>query len=246
MSNALVKSHEKKITRSEYFPARYIEVEISQCRHFGGFRYGTASVNPYEQFASGLANGRGVVELRSELMGFLSGYRPRTMGELLDEPTLGEVPLWLFPWSVRSSHSGGWHRHASEVPDIITHFSDEGIPLEIVDSEIEWLLRAFNAIRTIGYQPDRFSHIRVRPLVAANSVYIVTDGNHRLAALSALGHTRVQVRVQLGSTRHARNARFWPQVLGGRYSVAEARTLVAAYAKGVDSTTLCDSPADFV
>ena len=87
-------------------------------------------------------------------------------------------------------------------------------------------------MKTHGYEPDRYSYISVRELRGDRSAYLVTDGNHRLSALSALGKTSVLVKLPFGTTVDRSKADRWPLVKAGMVQLEDAIRIFDAYLEG--------------
>lgn len=224
--------------------ARPETVPVADCVHFAGFRYGRQEVNPYENYVSALVQGEAVERVRREFVGFLQHYRPRHLGEALGVKLEREYPLWCYPWS-RWSPTPGWRENPAELPDIITHYSPRGILRSRIDEEFGWLERCLASIRQHGYKPAQFSgDPEARRLVALDGIvrYVIHDGNHRLAALGALGVKTVVVRqVPLMSVREEDLGR-WPGVASRRFTLGDARVIFRAYFEARKKARTTDEP----
>ncbi|MDW2980593.1 hypothetical protein [Rhodanobacter sp. KK11] len=213
---------------------RVRSVPIRDCVHYCGFRYGRGEFNPYEEYFRGLASGEPMNCARARLRDFLLHYRPQDLAQALSLDIANAPPLWQFPWNrVHSGTPKGWRQTADEIPDVLTHFSDEGVPEQRIHDEYGWLEGAWRAISSEGYLPGKYSYVRVFELVGSErSAYIVADGNHRLAALSTLGVERIEVILAPLRTAHrARNAS-WPAVRDNRLRQDDALRIFDAYFHG--------------
>lgn len=230
-------------TRLQRFAFRWLAraetVRVADCVHFCAFRYGCGELNPYEEYAVALAKGEAPEAVRGRFVAFLCSYRPVNLGEALGVTLAGGHGLWEFPWARKRQARGpgrpGWCDEPAAVPDVLTHFSERGIPRKLVEQEFRWLESALRSIREHGYQPGRFSgHPQARKLVAADGTarYLMYDGNHRLSVLAALGEKEVRVRiVPLMTVRETELGR-WPLVAAGVYSPDGARRVFRAYFDG--------------
>lgn len=225
--------------------ARTETARVADCVHFAGFRYGRQALNPYENYVAALVRGEAVEQARARFVDFLRHYRPRHLGEALGLTLGREYPLWFYPWS-RGLPAAAWWEDPAAVPDIITHFAERGILRSRITEEFGWLERCLESIRTHGYQPADFSgDPAVRRLIASDGAvrYIVHDGNHRLAALGALGVNTLAVRqVPLMAVRESDLAR-WPGVAAGRYTSADALAVFRAYFDGRMTANTTHEPA---
>jgi hypothetical protein len=223
-----------------------MSIPIDRCRHYNGYKYGSSSFNPYENYIVGMQQGVERTVLRARFEDFLLHFRPRDLGELLQVPLSRAVPMWVYPWDARAPirPNGGWLDSAASVEDIITHFSEHGIQRSKIAGEYFWLERAFDTIAMQGYRPEQFSYMNVLELRDGDqSVYIVKDGNHRLSSLVAVGHTHVVVSHDANETVDVAKCARWPHVMSGLYSPADARALVRAYFTGVSDFPRAAVPA---
>lgn len=223
-------------------------VPIARCVHYAGFRYGCGEYHPYESYLRGRVQGVPLSEVRERFVRFLQYYRPRHFGEALGIHLEREISLWTYPWQNFTS-GPAWLRRPEDCTDILTHFSESGVPWSRIREEFEWLERALTSIREHGYQPKRFgSPILVRKFVRVDgkAAYLVLDGNHRLSALSALGNKSVQVRFSFLETQYERSFRRWYQVNRGVYSEADALRVFRAYFDGNHCPETTNVPAPMI
>lgn len=209
-------------------------VEVSSCVHFCGFRYGCDHFNPYEDYLQALTAGCHRDAARQEFIGFLQHYRPRDFGEALGVALRRSYPLWLYPWS-RRTPPPAWQPRQEDCPDLLTHFTPAGIARARIEAEFAWLERALESIRMHGFQPERFrAPILARRLVKADGrvAWLLLDGNHRVAALSALGIDQVRLRYFPIATVSETGLPRWNQVRNGRYDAGDARLVLNQYFAG--------------
>jgi hypothetical protein len=229
--------------------AQFIIVPINQCRHYCAFRYGCKSFNPYENYIIGLHEGISLVEIRKRFDDFLMYFRPRSFGEVFGIEMSRHVPLWVYPWSHGQfiDTNAGWRDILAEVPDIITHFCEQGIQRSRIEEEYFWLEQAYTSISKYGYQPNSYSFIEAFELKKGNeNVYVLTDGNHRISALSALGHKHVLIKVSRSIKWNGKNHQKWNQVRLGTYSEQDAIQLFNVYFTGVNNFKRSNQPAKII
>lgn len=224
-------------------------MRIEQCRHYGAFKYGSGSFNPYENYIVGLHEGTHIADLRQRFEDFLRYYRPRDFGDVFGIEFSRRVPLWIYPWRDDPSFDpdNGWLDDLDDVPDIMTHFCPQGIRRSRIDEEYFWLERAYRTVSTQGYRPRDNSFIEALQFARGTErVYLLTDGNHRVSTLAALGHEKVKIRLR-GSVRwDGENHREWPQVRLGTYSEQDAVELFNVYFTGVSGFLRSDQPARII
>ena len=231
---------------------RTIKAPISQCVHFCGHRYGRDEYNPYETYLVDLCKGVPVEQARQRFIDFLQHYRPRHFGAALGlgEGLSKEYPLLAFPWQEMAvkyfTEPQGWHSYPDACPDILTNFSEAGILMRRIEEEFFWLERALESIRTKGYQPFRHgSFIRSRTLRRADGTetYLLTDGNHRIAAMSALGHKMVLMRQAATELVLETECDNWFAVRAGFVQREDALRIFNAYFQGNRAYRTTDEPA---
>jgi len=213
-----------------------IRIPVQLCRHYCGFRYGCDSYNPYENYIVGLHRDVPEQELQRKFEDFILWYRPRNFAQVLGIPISPSIPLWSYPWNRRpEAENHGWHIGLDKIPDILTHFCEEGVKLSRMEEEYLWLRQAYQNIKQSGYLPEAHSYFRVCEMTdGVSTAYLMLDGNHRLSALAALGVREVLVQHRPRKTVRLSNLPHWIQVKSGAYQPAEAEQVLRAYLQGVD------------
>lgn len=227
-----------------------VSIAIAQCIHITGFRYGTGAYHPYETYVCGLHQGRDLAALREQFIMFLRNYRPSNVHEALGITLERSYPLWSLPWrsaiAARLS-AGAWLRDPEESPDLLTHFSDRGIPVYRITEECFWLERAYYRIASRGYLPEvHGNYIKTQQLLArtGDTRYLVHDGNHRVSALAALGETHVLAELRTADTVKETSMRTWPMVRNGCYTPSDALAVFSAYFSTNTIYSMTDRSAD--
>lgn len=226
--------------------ADVVTVPIDRCRHFCAFKYGSETFNPYENYVVGLQRGQPLDDLRQRFEDFLMYFRPRDFGEVFDIELSRHIPLWIYPWhrGHNFSPNNGWLSDLDEVPDIITHFCEQGIKRSRIEEEYFWLERAYTTVSAHGYQPHSNSFVEAFELKnEGESVFIITDGNHRISALAALGYQEVNIKLSRRAQVNGKDYKKWPQVRLGTYSEQDALDIFNVYFVGVDGFRRSSQPA---
>ena len=224
-------------------------VRIADCVHYCAFAYGRGHFNPYQDYITGLAKGVPIEQLRERFIDFIRHYRPRDLGEALGVKTQASVPLWLLPWKTwrKLLQADGWRDSPDDCVDLLTYFSPQGLRASRFLDEWGWLEGAWRNISANGYRPEAHSYIHVFELRGEReSRYVVTDGNHRLSALAALGVEEVRVLQPWFSTARRACARAWPLVLSGHVGAGDARRIFDAYFCGNRSPHRAAQPAELL
>lgn len=216
-----------------------IEVAIKQCVHYCGFRYGHGEYHPYETYIARLHHGEPLEDIRAQFIDFLLHYRPQDFGQALGVCLSRSYPLWAYPWATpwafhRARLSGGWRSYASRLPDVLTHFSAEGISRRLIEKEYGWLHGAYEAIVREGYRPERHGFPSALKLRRADGrdAFLVLDGNHRISTLSTLGYRSVVIEHDPRRTVCAADVAGWYGVRSGLYSIEDATKVFEAYFHG--------------
>lgn len=206
-----------------------LNVHIKDCVHFRGFRYGGFGNNIYEDYAVGLATNAPRISLQEKLIRRVLAYNGRDFSSALNIALNREYPPWIYPWTLRSIFSTKTQPTAHGNPDIICHFSPQGVLASHINREFGWLERAFAAIKG-GYKPEQWGYVRLMRLKGLKgSRYLVLDGNHRIAAMHALGVGQVLADVQTPLLGSIHASRIWPGVLCGAYLHGDAISIFSRY-----------------
>jgi hypothetical protein len=228
-------------------PKKVRDVGINSCRHYCGFRYGDESVtNPYQDYIVGLYKGIDKPILRERFIHFLSVYRPHNIDEALNIKLSKPYALWIFPWGKYTEKHfnsvSNWVEDPLDVPDIITHYSENGIYQFRIEEEFVWGEKALRSIEKHNYAPNKFnSYIEACKLVDKNGnfCFLILEGNHRLSALFATGQTTFKCDIRL--TIYEKDVRQWASVKAGYFSEQDAIDILRAYVGGNTKNYYCEN-----
>lgn len=235
-----------------------IEVDINQCVHYCGFRYGCGEYHPYETYIVRLHHKEPLEKIRDEFLQFLKFYRPRDFGQLLGVDLSRQYPLWLYPWRSRLKYWYAKYRHTSamsvwyaspdKIPDIITHFSSTGVPRRMIEKEYGWLHGAYESISVEGYKPEKYGYPHAQLLHGYDGeiACLMLDGNHRVSALSALGYESLVVKYHKSKSIHIQHIDDWTGVKTGFYTKNDALKIFNAYFVGNADYFKSSNPAPIV
>jgi hypothetical protein len=217
-------------------------VDVDRVVNRARFRYGSASWHP---FVVALAEQRaqpGLPYTESVLARFYERFTPTTVHDVLlgDRAPRGAVADWpavdllLDVWSVTDRHvervrarvAAGDERWPSQYlgPNIVLHGRDH----------LERVLVTYRSIKESGYRPGDFADgVPTAYFLVDGEDYrvVVGHGNHRMAALTALGIERVPIRLRLPHPPVVARADLgrWTVAGGGLYSAEEAIALFDSY-----------------
>lgn len=206
------------------------EIAIDQCIHFRGFRYGGFGNNIYEDYILGLENGSDVKKLREIFIGRVLAFTGTDFASILNIQLTQKYPPWIYPWSLNSL----WKTEIKyfspkDNPDIICHYSPDGVLASHINREFYWLERAHKAMLA-GYKPKEFGYINVYCMKQKHqSRYLVLDGNHRLSAIHAIGAHTIKANVKYAPLCDLKFSKIWPGVAAKKYSHADAISIFNRY-----------------
>lgn len=217
-------------------------VPIGRCFYPFGYGYATDAWHPFTATLLEAA-GAGAYPYETSLLArYYRAFQPDTLAQLLfpaealagadisplDSVDITRVEPYL-PWFPGVALRGGehgldaGHGHQGYGP-----VSEEKGRLEL-----ERLLRTYRSVEESGYRPDLAGDdIRGYFLVRGGAYrFIVRQGLHRIAVLSALGYDSVPVRFMKGFPRavHAADVGAWPLVRSGAFPEAWARRYVEQF-----------------
>lgn len=229
---------------------KLLDVPLSRCVHYCGFRYGRQEYNPYETYQVDLYAGIPLTQVRRRFIQFLLSYRPRHFGEALGLQLSRPCALWAYPWddiTPGELTQHGWRSTPEECPDILTHFSESGIHSMRIDEEFLWLEKTLHSISHFGYQPEKFGPGQVLELRRRDNMtaYLLLDGNHRAGALSAVDcHKTLVTRCERSIREEEANS--WPGVHKGWMNLNDALAIFHAYFRGNSEWKPSAQPAKII
>ncbi len=207
-----------------------VSVRIRDCVHYRGFRYGGFNNNIYEDYVVGLAKGAQRRNLREKLVNRVLAYTGNDFSSALNIVLEQKYPPWIYPWTFRAVYSVATAPpSAHENPDIICHHSPQGVLASHINREFGWLEGAFAAMQ-VGYKPEQCGYVRLMRMKGCEgSRYLVLDGNHRIAAMHALGVNELLADVETPLLGSIHASRLWPGVLCGAHRHRDAIAIFNRY-----------------
>ncbi len=207
------------------------DIPVKECVHFRGFRYGGFGNNIYEDYILGLANNIKITQLRSVFTKRVLAYRGNDFSSALNIKLSRKYTPWIYPWTLRALRKSPFQNYSpAENPDIICHYSPEGILTSHINREFFWLERAYKAISSGGYKPESYGYINLACLSnKTEKRYLALDGNHRLSAVHALGISKIKANVIYPFLWNKRMSKIWPGVISNNFSHEDAITIFERY-----------------
>lgn len=241
-----------------------INVPIEHCRLniFLSLRCTAASPSPFVQTLSDYLSGRVRTYRTSALESFYRHYQPESARDFMgipmsDNPSLTTLSPFaaIWPWStedpiVRQSGWRDWTTHENATYGSRLDWTDGNPyfgPVSLAKGEFEYqrsinVLKFMQCNRPQARNPNQdniSAFCLIRQLgTATQARYVINGGNHRVAALVALG--RRFVPIQIGPARdpcviHRQDADHWPAVTRGIITKQEAIAMFDRAFDGVDN-----------
>ena len=233
-----------------------LNVDLDKCRWIGasGLSYSHDSLHPYIRTLTDYGQQTHRTYEGSYLQRYWAAWTPSSLAEYLGfaagtcHPLLARTPPVhdILPWSpvdrIAYMQEGRWMRRA----DYRALCESGAPPARSCGPKPDWfgtarfarLVSIYESIKRNGYQVQQgpVKHNRPRHVVAnclvkgADVRLVIADGQHRAAALSALGYETVPAVVHSSSLRAPVMVRrvdvaYWPLVRRGIFSEAQALSI---------------------
>lgn len=172
---------------------------------------------------------------RDRLRAFYDRYAPADLADMYFLERHGrageELSPWIMPWSAKRTTLPREHGLG---PDHGVQFYG---PVTDSKLDLEWkrLNDVWSSIQKVGYQPDQHGDIEGQFMRDECGVaFRIMGGNHRAAALVALGWSHIPVRMRRSrlSLIDGRDAGEWPLVRSGEMQAEVAHAIFRRYMEG--------------
>jgi len=178
------------------------EVDIDSCTSLAGFSYRAGGWNPHVATLDEFIADPSLRYEDSSLGRLYRTFIPKTLQELFLEdleepmPPLSWLPplrhLYRYVWTLDPARIRAVAAAAEQ--ELRGHHYFGPMPPERGQAQFKRLLDTYRSIRSEGFLPDRYGPISGYFVAdESSSRFVVGVGNHRLAVLKALDHTRVRV-----------------------------------------------------
>lgn len=165
---------------------------------------------------------------KTTLYKYHKGFCPKSIIDLIDNgQRTSEIPIFSFPW--------GTFRIGASNKDVLTSRFCGPSADELIKSEFNALVALYKNISRQGYRPWDFGYgfIGGTFLLSADGKrrFVVLQGNHRMAVLSALGYKKITVRTNPGYLDYIRESDMsnWARVREGSCDIQTARSVFRLY-----------------
>ena len=218
-------------------------VDLDRVCTFAGFGYRMEGWHPYRAALCELLESGEVRYRGSALDRYHRSFCPVTIAQLVRGPgadapaPLSGLPAWLVSqvWTIRAHDVARWKAvtDRGSVPEAQNNEHVGPLTERYGTAKLRKLLRSYHSIQRTGYRPLDFESGIVEGIFLIDGtsyVFIPTEGQHRLAALDALGIRNVLVRPRPGGPTVDRGALSpWTLARGGPYAEAVADELFSFY-----------------
>ncbi|NLJ57131.1 MAG: hypothetical protein GX334_08840, partial [Firmicutes bacterium] len=208
-------------------PSTVFDVSLEKCTDMHGAGY----VNDWHHFVEVLKDYQGNPALQysdSVLKGYYERFCPKNQEEALfvRRGRASQLrPGWIgYPWYWDKSKKVIFEREPGETrPGGNHHFGPSTD--KFGRAEFGRLVHLYNLLKQQGYHPELFSDGYISGyllLKGSDYRFVVSEGQHRIACLAALGYEKIRCRFtqkpEYPRTVVFRDVKKWPQVANGVYS----------------------------
>lgn len=211
-------------------------VPVAACRNVAQFGFGNGAFDAWQETARQVAYDPDVPASETVLASFAERFQPQTAAELLFSSPQQDVPAGSLLWQISTAEAKyfwPWSPTVPKWPAAATpdlRLPSHG-PLgpDVIELEVWRLKRLTASIKANGYRPRPVDAIRGSLLARGDEMlFLIRAGFHRVAALAALGHDEVPVRLADGAQRLMTIDQLptWPLVREGVFPPELAELLV--------------------
>lgn len=237
----------------------FVRIPLGDCRYIGliGFKCDSESQSPYIRTLVDYDRGFCTTYSGSWLESIHQNFQPQSAAEMMDIVNPSCAELKSMPasgsidfWSSESPQEKTIKRSIEIVRENKQHGSNLGAehgdrffgPVSKKKGELEYkrLINAYNSIKQYGYVKDNFGIDNIRGLLlkaynTKNPIFSCMSGQHRIAALTALGYHHVDVQIDTGARGgviRREEVDYWPTVRNGYLTRKEALVLFDRFYDG--------------
>ncbi len=222
------------------------ELPLKRCRHlkYLGFECTPESKSPFVQTLREYAEGHHTRYTGSVLQNYYESFKPQNVAEimglnpeecspvLINNPAMSEIAVWN-----SGNHQAELKRRKRQIEqDNLLHGyhykSDDGDPFYGPVSErkgtLEFtrLIKTYNSIKEKGYSVSDVNSIKGIILKAGGEWRCqILVGQHRIAALAALGYENVPILIGNQGIIHREDVEMWPLVQENIITTKQALTV---------------------
>lgn len=222
------------------------DVPIEKCINIYGYKFSESESHQFVKTIKEFETNRNLSYKNSVLYNFYKNFQPRNLKEVYflhsqykknlsknsNSPLLEKEPKILMqPWfsDIIEPFSNG--KEIKEEGLSYLQGSQSFGPVTTTKGELEFsrIINTYNSIKTKGYHVD-FFHNQISGYFLKNENdyrFVIQNGNHRVASLSALGYKKIPVIFRFNYPRYIdiRDINLWPQVKNGNISLEDAKII---------------------
>lgn len=210
-----------------------LEVDIEKCLDKYGFSYHDSGFHPFTAVTKELAANSDLSYNESVLKRYYELFQPKDLLTMLDlkhnkkykDGWIGYPWLWNEKKRVKKAPTQGETRPGGN------HFFGPNTD-NFGNDELNRLKHNLENVKEIGYLPELFADGFISGYLLKNKHdyrFIVTEGQHRMAVLAALGYSKIRVRYnpaeEYPTVVELKHVKKWPQVRNNAYTKKEAELL---------------------
>ncbi|ABR46958.1 TPR repeat-containing protein [Alkaliphilus metalliredigens QYMF] len=206
-----------------------IEVEIEKCRDKFAFGYEEHGWHPFVALAQEYLEKENLTYEESILKMYYEKFQPQNLQQALLDPKHSPLnPInkgWIgYPWTWNTRNKVIIDQKFGETRPGGNHFFGPNSH-EFGKNEFQRIIINCELIKSVGYQPEGFADGYISGYMLKTKGdyrFIVTEGQHRMAALVALGYKTIKCRFiqkeEYPRVVNIKDSKRWPQVINGAYS----------------------------
>ncbi|WP_101845742.1 hypothetical protein [Halobacillus sp. Marseille-P3879] len=206
-----------------------VQVPIQKCCDWQGFTYTKEGWHYLCETMKQVEDNPNLKYKDSILARFYTNYQPTSLMECLLEQEDGKnsssTEQWEpLPWRVSINIPEGNNQHFGPNHE------------RFGERQLQRIISVYKAVKQKGYHPAKYKDGYVRGYFLkkpGDYRFLITAGQHRMAALAVLGYKDVIVRLQPRQKRviTMKEVEKWPQVINGTYDKETARRIFQSYFK---------------
>lgn len=228
-----------------------VDVEIDKCRDNFAFGYGDDGWHPFVELIKEIATNPEIKYVKSVLWKYYFLFRPKNLQEALMGEGMRDITpisdgLIALPWET--------HFGQTILENRDQHYFFGPYPVAEGEAVMKKLSNHYQLAKESGYHSNAFddNYIRGYLLKTDNDYrFVVCEGHHRIAALAALGYTKIRCKLldekDLPRLVNIRGLTKWSYVKNKAYSQDVAKDVFYAFfnnngrERAVGASLLCDN-----
>ncbi len=202
-------------------PWRHYVFALKDCRTIFGAGFGVGQWHHLVETFREIEKQNELNYKNTSLYKFLKNFRPKSICDLVTCSDGTKLPLFQYPW-------GSFNTFDGKKDPLKSRFCG---PSEdsFIEEEFHRSIRLFKDLKKSGYRPlspnNDYVSGSILEKLNGEKIFVVLQGNHRLAALAALGITEVEIRLYPSIVKpfiREKDVLSWNRVKSGDCSVEDS------------------------